>query len=114
VGWLVGGWSVVWLVVWWVGWFGGRSVQEGAFNKSDDDDGVAKFMHGMLERKDNDVFEGDNHGGVGLFAKIVQLPSLISAVLQNNRLTDIGILKPFKRQVWYSKSANGTIESLIG
>jgi hypothetical protein len=70
-------------------------VQEGAFDKPDNDDGVAKFMHGMLER----VVEGDGRGGVGLFAEIAQLLNLISAVLQNNKFTDIGIIKPFKREV---------------
>ena len=89
-------------------------MQESAFDEPDDDDGVAEFMHGMLERKDDAVVEGDDRGGVELFAKIVQLPNLISAVLQNNKFTDIGIIKPFKREVQYSKSANGTIESLIG
>ena len=77
----VGGWSVGWSVGWWVGQSGGRSVQEGAFNELDGDDGVAEFMHGMLERKDHAIVEGDDCG-VGLLAKTVQLHNLISAALQ--------------------------------
>ena len=76
-----GGWSIGWSAGWWVGRSGGQSVQEGAFDKLDDDDGVAQFMRGMLERKDHAIVEGDNHG-VGLFYKTVQLPNLISAALQ--------------------------------
>ena len=70
VGLLVGGWSVGWLVGQWAGQFGGWLVQEGAFDKLDNDYGAAKFMHGMLERKDHAIVEGYDHG-VGLFAKTV-------------------------------------------
>ena len=88
----MGGWSIGLSVGWWIGQFSGRLLQEGAFNDPDDDDGVAKFMHGMLERKDDAVVEGEDPGGMGLFAKTVQLPNLISAALQNNKLTHTVVL----------------------
>ena len=58
-------------------------MQEGAFDELEDEHGVAEFIHGMLERKDQCFV---SHG-VGLFAKTVQLSYLISAALQNNKLT---------------------------
>ena len=104
VGWSVGGWSFGW----WIGRSGGRSVQEGAFDKFDDDDDVAKFMHGMLERKDHAIVVW------GCSPKLSSSPTLLVQHYKNTKLADSGILKPFKRQMQYSKSANGTVESLLG
>ena len=57
-------------------------MQEGAFDKFYNDDGVVEFMHGMLERKDHAIVEGEDRG-MGLFVKTVQLHNLISAALKN-------------------------------